>query len=214
MLRAMFSLALGVVGIGAASTPRSAGAVAGAEPEEDPLEGITRRQAVTNAREQITEVLYRYARGNDRADEAAIRSCFHPDSTHQHGSFKGLSSDFVPFAMKIITGLKTCTHMITNVSIDVVGDRAVSECYFLAHHRRRKKDAEGEEDFFLKGRYLDKFEKRDGLWKIVHRRGLHDFARVFDPASTLLDAAPPDQLSARKPDDPLYAMLAELHAGD
>ncbi len=89
----------------------------------------------------------------------------------------------------------------------------MSECYFLAHHRRTKKSAEGEEDWFLKGRYLDRFEKRDGVWKIAHRRGLHDFARTFDPADTSLDAAPAEQLSVHSTSDPLYAMLADLHSG-
>jgi hypothetical protein len=51
------------------------------------------------------------------------------------------------------------------------------------------------------------------VWKIIQRRGLSDFARVFDPAGSLLDAAPPEQLSLHNTDDPLYALLADLHAG-
>jgi hypothetical protein len=65
-------------------------------------------------------------------------------------------------------------------------------------------------DWFLKGRYLDRFEKREGSWKIAHRMGVSDFARTFVPSDTSLDNAPADQLSARKPADPLYTMLAEL----
>ena len=47
------------------------------------------------AKQAITEVLYRYARGWDRYDEETIRSCFHPDSEHAHGGFTGTSQDFV-----------------------------------------------------------------------------------------------------------------------
>ena len=46
------------------------------------------------AKQEITEVLLRYCRGCDRADEAALRACFHPGSIHSHGAFKGLSADF------------------------------------------------------------------------------------------------------------------------
>lgn len=185
------------------------------ESDRELLERLAAAQRETEARQQITEILYRYARGWDRRDGEAILSCFFPDSTTRHGGFNGLSTDFVDVALKATEHVKAMNHMITNVSIEFAGDRAVSECYFLAHHRRPVKDSpDQEQDWFLKGRYLDKFERRDGVWKIVHRRGLHDYSRTFIPADTSLDAAAADQLSQRKPDDPLYSMLAELGAGD
>ncbi|MFO1427764.1 MAG: nuclear transport factor 2 family protein [Steroidobacteraceae bacterium] len=209
-LRSMLALPLGV--LGAAAVLRSPPAAARTT-RPDELAALRTRLDDLEARAQITQVLHRYARGNDRVDEDALRSCFWPESTHQHGAFKGKSQDFVGFAFKVVSNLKNCSHIITNVSIDVAGGHAVSECYFLAHHRRGKAGGTGEEDYFLKGRYLDRFERRDGVWKIIHRRGVHDFSRLFDPADTSLDAKPAEQLSARKPDDPLYAMLAELAAG-
>jgi hypothetical protein len=164
------------------------------------------------ARQEITEVLYRYCRGCDRADEEALRACFHPDSVHSHGGFKGRSAEFIGLAMQIVRQLISSTHMVTNVMIELNGDRAVSECHFLAHHRRIKGSGAGEEDMFLKGRYLDRFERRDGTWKIAGRIGLHDFERVLDPADRTLAGAPAEQLGRKKPDDPIYAMLAALRA--
>jgi len=176
---------------------------------EEQIRRLTERQRITEAREQITEVLHRYARGWDRLDEEALRSCFFADSTHEHGAFKGLSSEFVSNGLAVVGKLRSVSHLITNVSIEIAGDRAVSECYFLAHHRREA--AMGtDEDWFLKGRYLDRFEERQGVWKIAHRRGLHDFSRTFRPADASLDAAPAGQRSARAPDDPWYALLASL----
>jgi hypothetical protein len=162
------------------------------------------------AKQEITEVLFRYCRGCDRADETALRACFHPGSMHSHGSFKGLSADFVDMAMRVVRPLKSCTHMLTNVMIEFDGDRAVSECHFLAHHRRQRADGAAEEDMFVKGRYLDRFEKRDGAWKIVSRTGLHDFERVLEPADRMLASAPPEQLGRKWPDDPLYALLGDI----
>jgi len=155
-------------------------------------------------------VLHRYARGWDRLDEEALRSCFFADSTHEHGAFKGLSSDFVSNGLAVVSRLRSVSHLITNISIEIAGDRAVSECYFLAHHRRESATGTGEQDWFVKGRYLDRFEARQGVWKISHRRGLHDFSRTFQPADVSLDAAPAEQRSARAPDDPWYALLAAL----
>lgn len=210
-LRAFFALPLGLFGLMAVAPAARAAAAQDSVPGAAELETLLAALHVTDARQQITEVLHRYARGWDRRDEASLRSCFHADSTHQHGAYKGPSADFITAGLKGTANVRSMSHLITNVSIEVAGDRAVCECYFLSHHRRPRKDATGEEDWFMKGRYLDRFEKREGLWKIAHRRGLHDYARTFVPADTSLDAAPAEQLSGRKPEDPLYAMLAELH---
>ncbi|MGV3480416.1 MAG: nuclear transport factor 2 family protein [Sphingobium sp.] len=165
------------------------------------------------ARQQITDVLFDYARGNDRLDEALLRSCFWPDSRHQHGRFKGLSQDFIGFAVKIVGGVIMTTHAISNVAIRLKGDRAFTECYFAAHHRRLNTAKTDEEDFFVSGRYLDRFERRQGVWKIAQRRGLTDWERVEPRADVSMATAPKEHLSQRKPDDPYYTMLAEFEAG-
>jgi hypothetical protein len=175
-----------------------------------PPDRTTEMLSALAAKQEITEVLFLYCRGCDRADETALRACFHPGSIHAHGGFKGASADFIDLAMRIVRPLKSSSHMITNVMIELDGDRAVSECHFLAHHRRDKADGSGEEDMFLKGRYLDRFEARDGAWKIVSRTGLHDYQRVQEPADQGLASAPADQRGRKKPDDPIYAMLAEI----
>ena len=43
------------------------------------------------AKQEITDVVYRYARGIDRLDFELVRSCYHPDAYDDHGAFKGLS---------------------------------------------------------------------------------------------------------------------------
>jgi hypothetical protein len=161
-------------------------------------------------KQAITEVLYLYARGWDRYDEETLRSCFHEDSLHVHGRFDGLSQKFVTNAMRNTKDVKSMTHMITNPMIEIRGDRAVSECSFFAHHRRDAADGSGEEDMFIKGRYLDIFEKRSAVWKIASRTGLSDFERVVPPADQTLADAAPAQLGQKKPLDPLYAMLENL----
>jgi hypothetical protein len=160
-----------------------------------PIDDLLDKQA-------ITEVLYRYCRGCDRAEEAAIRSCFHPGSLHRHGGFEGTSADFTVLAMKIILGTRRTKHLLTNVLIELQGAAAYSESHYFAYHRQVNPGTGAEQDYFSGGRYLDRFEKRDGAWKIAQRVGLIDFERheAPDPDSKL----PPSLLSQRYPEDDLY----------
>jgi ketosteroid isomerase-like protein len=162
------------------------------------------------AKHAITEVLYLYARGWDRFDAESLRACFHEDAHNVHGGSSRLAQDFITKGMQAMSDVKSMSHMITNPLIEIRGERAVSECSFFAHHRRMAADGSGEEDMFLKGRYLDVFEKRDGVWKIATRRRLHDFERVVPPADQTLANASANQLSDRKPNDPLYSLLHNL----
>ncbi len=141
-------------------------------------------------KQAITEVIHRYARALDRCDIELLRSCFHPDSTHDHGEFEGPSLKFCDWAMELLQRLTATQHHIGNVLIELDGDRAFSETYWVAYHRIPA-DAGGsgvvagrgaETDLFIGGRYVDRFERRAGAWKIARRVGLHDWQR-FEPAS-------------------------------
>lgn len=199
-LGAMFAL-------GAAATMAGGAQASAPKPKGG---GMAAQLDALTSRVQIEEVLMAYARSNDRLDEALLRSCFWPESTHKHGRFEGKSSDFVGFAVKILNSVKYTAHHISNVSITVDGDRAFSECYYFAHHRRDRKEGGGEEDAFFEGRYLDDFERRNGVWKIIHRRGLSDYSAPAIPAATAFADWPAGQHSLRYPDDDYYAMMAKF----
>jgi len=190
--------------------PFGAAAVGATAPAQAQVRGSRMdRLDLLDAKQQISEVLIAYARSNDRADEALLRSCFWPESTHHHGKFEGKSSDFVGFAFKIISGLKYACHHISNIAIEVKGDRAFSECYYFAQHRRTRK-AGGEEDVFFQGRYLDFFERRAGVWKIIRRRGLSDYTSPAIPAEVNHADWPEGQHSLRHPDDDYYRMRQQF----
>lgn len=197
-----------------------AGAAAGGQtvqakakaPAKRPLSLAEQVDALAS-RATIEEVLFDYARGNDHCDEAMIRDCFWPESTHKHGGYDGTSSGFVDFAMKILPKLKYSKHHITNVSVRVKGNRAFSECYYYAHHRRDRKDGTGEEDAFFEGRYIDLFERRGGTWKIIRRRGMTDWNSPATPAEAPYSAMVPGTHALRSKDDDYYKMLAIFEAG-
>lgn len=164
------------------------------------------------ARWAVEEVVLDYARGNDHADEAMIRGCFWPEATLKHGGFDDAASGFIDFAMKILPSLKYCKHHISNVSCRVNGDRAFTEAYYYAHHLRDRKDGGGEEDVFFEGRYIDIFERRAGVWKIIRRRGMTDWNSAATPAATPYSAMAPGTHALRSKDDEYYRMLAIYEA--
>lgn len=200
--RAMLGAVLTIpLTMAAASSP-----VAAATPGETKGGAMAGRLDALESKQAITELLYAYARANDRADEALLKSCFWPESTHKHGGFDGKSIDFVTFAAKIVGALKYACHHITNVAVEVKGDRAFSECYYFAQHRRDRKDGGGEEDVFFQGRYLDFLERRAGVWKIIRRRGLSDYTSPPIPSATPASSWPAGQHSEKYPVDDYYQM--------
>jgi len=150
------------------------------------------------AKQAITEVIFRYARALDRMDEALLRSVFHPGSRHSHfyegpssdpgiPSSKEAPGDFVAFALGVLSAYSRTHHQMGNTLIQMEGDSAATvETYFTAHHRMRARGDElapdnaydTEMDYFVGGRYLDRFENRDGHWKIVQRTGMTDWVRL------------------------------------
>jgi len=161
-------------------------------------------------RDEIHEILCRYCRAIDRLDEALLNGCFHPDATHHHG-YQGPSSEFRKFALAILRPLTATHHQLGNISIEIAGDTAFTECYFTAYHRL----APGVESIFgmlpdggdvvIAGRYIDRFEKRDGEWRIAHRIGVHDWRQDSAPCDSGFFNTP-DGRGTRDKSDPVYTI--------
>jgi SnoaL-like domain len=195
------------VGLAACATAEAAGG------HSAHMDALLERLDKVESRAAISEVLFRYARANDRADEAMMRDCFWPESTHKHGRFDGLSADFVGFASRIVTALKFAAHHISNVSIEQNADRAFSECHYFAHHRRTIANSAQEEDAFFEGRYLDFFERRNGVWKIIRRRGQSDYTSTAIPANVPFANWAAGTHSLHAPNDEYYIMRQTFLSG-
>lgn len=132
-------------------------------------------------KQEITEVMNRYLRGLDRVDADLIASVYHEDATDDRGpevSRGGAIKDFVPWCIGVLESLKSTWHQLGNVDIKLDGDKAFCESYFFAYHQIAKET--GDVDLIISGRYLDRFEKRDGVWKISHRIEVNDWTREDD----------------------------------
>ena len=165
---------------------------------------------------ECTELVYLLARALDRRDEKLLRSLFHDDATDDHGTFKGSASDFVTWVIPLLAKMERTQHCISNVLIEVDGDQAVGESYFVAHHDLTSPEG-NPAHMIAAGRYLDRFERRAGSWKISHRHAIFDW-NSWQPSTDGWDRSPAAARTYGRRDraDPLYPHLALLKesAGD
>ena len=117
-------------------------------------------------RSEILDCLHRYARGMDRHDREMVRSAYHDNAIDVHGSQAFTVEDFIDWAFAYHEQQLHHQHYITNVTIDVGGDTAHSEAYYLFVGRYPDRDIPL---VVAGGRYVDRLERRDGRWGIATR---------------------------------------------
>lgn len=122
-------------------------------------------------KEAIREASLRYTRGLDRHDDDIVAKAYHPGATDDHGGYIGDAAGFIRYAREGHSRNWTVHHhYITNQTIDLDGDMAHVETYFLATLRRES----GVVDM-VGGRYVDRFERQDGLWAVADRACLWEW---------------------------------------
>lgn len=128
------------------------------------------------ARACIEDSLARYARAIDRRDWEALRACYHPDATDEHGEFSGTLDEFIPWVSARHANVPFSSHFLGNCLVEFVDSTtALVETYFNAIQRKPAANGqEGEIDSDVIGRYLDRFELRDGAWKVAKRVVVYD----------------------------------------
>ncbi|HEV2651561.1 MAG TPA: nuclear transport factor 2 family protein [Rhizomicrobium sp.] len=152
------------------------------------------------ARQQIHDLHCDYMRAQDRLIPELHRSVFFDDATTDYGdAYRGGPDGFVAFAQGVLRPHLANHHMIGQAKIEVEGDVAFGEVYFQAHHRIVENGEE--EDLFVAGRYVDRYEKRAGTWKIAHRSELVDWIRREPRADAGLQGEHRFPWGSRAPDD-------------
>jgi SnoaL-like domain len=126
----------------------------------------------------IRRRLLDYCRGVDRGDAELVASVYHPDATDDHGSFKGLGIDFAEYVVRRLgANYEATMHTIGDSIIEFTGpDTARVETYVCA--RQRKQDESGPILETFGGRYIDRFERRTGEWKIADRVVVREWDKV------------------------------------
>ena len=157
-----------------------------------PIEKLVDKQA-------IYEVLLRYCRGIDRLDMALVRSCYHAGAIDHHPGFEGERDAYIAWVEPLLRRLVSTQHLLGNHLIELDGDRARSETYVTAYHLARPDSGPSVTTGL---RYVDRFERRDGAWRIADRVVLREWMREErDQRSTNPSEGP---AGARDRTDPVY----------
>jgi ketosteroid isomerase-like protein len=140
---------------------------------EERLDQVVLRQMLD--RERLYELVTRYCRAIDRADEELLLSCYHPDATQDHGAYKGEIPGLVTHlrGRALDPAKGALQHVVSNCRFELDGDVAHGETYL----RTVMTDAEGGQLLSF-GRYVDRFERREGEWRIAHRQVIIDVPRA------------------------------------
>ena len=127
-------------------------------------------------RQAIVDCIHRCARGVDRADEELVRSAYHPDAVEDHGMFVGDVDGLVGFLGAAHAPFPAYQRSVSNTSVELGGDVAHAESYYSCVLRR---DDRGRL-LVNGGRYLDRFERRDGEWRIARRGVVMEWEGTFE----------------------------------
>jgi hypothetical protein len=128
-------------------------------------------------RQEILDCVARHARGCDRFDVALVAKAFHADGVDEHGRAVNPGDKYGEWANEQhARGSIHNMHNITTHSCEIDGDVAHAESYVIGLFLNR----DGKTGRLLAGRYIDRLERRDGVWGIVVRRSTVEVALVAD----------------------------------
>jgi hypothetical protein len=155
-------------------------------------------------KEAIRQAALRYCRGVDRADEELLASAYHADAVDHHGATPFEGAAIAPGILGLVGKSKASLHQITNQFIQFQGpEAAAAETYFTAWQGM---EYEGADRMLLAiGRYVDRFEKRAGDWRIADRQVIVEHTQLL-PTEGVFPASQPG-LGRRDRDDPSYGAL-------
>ncbi|UGQ10981.1 nuclear transport factor 2 family protein [Yinghuangia sp. ASG 101] len=125
----------------------------------------------------ILDCVNNQSRGHDRHDVELMTSVYHPDGVDEHGPDVLLGPEYGTWANRQHASVfGDHLHNLTTHTCEIDGDVAHAESYVFGSMVGR----DGKTLVFLGGRYLDRLERRDGVWKIALRRCTMEWAFTAD----------------------------------
>lgn len=122
----------------------------------------------------LHELVLNYCRAVDRRDLVRLASLYHPDAIDDHGGmFCGSAKDYIAWLPSMLANFEATRHDITNALFSVSGEEANGELYTFAYHRTHGPSAK---EIIVGGRYVDRYAKRDGVWRFLHRSLVFDWS--------------------------------------
>jgi hypothetical protein len=131
------------------------------------------------ARAEIHHVLMSYFRHVDRLNLGLVRDLFFDDAYLNYRSYQGSIGGFVDeYLVDLPLRYARTVHFAGNVIIDLEGDAARTETYCIGHHTWNPEFRSDASFMVVWLRYLDRFERRHGEWKIARRDVVYDWVRT------------------------------------
>ena len=153
----------------------------------------------------IAEVVQNWAVWRDAGDWERFRTVWHEDGWMSATWFQGPAEQFIAVSKAGFEKGVNILHFLGGISVDVVGDRAISQCKMTITQRG---PLDGQlVDVVCTGRFYDFFERRDEAWKIVRRQPIYEMDRL-DALSPGLDFELEQDMLASFPEG--YRHLAYL----
>jgi hypothetical protein len=122
---------------------------------------------------EIEELLIRYCSCIDTKDFPRLSSVFTPDASIDYtksGGIAGPLPDVQAWLTKALAPFTVVQHMVTNIAIELDGDRATSVCSFYNPMGTPSEEAIGGTGlFFCGGFYRDELVRTDAGWRISKR---------------------------------------------
>ena len=139
---------------------------------------------------EIRELVENWVVWRDAGDWERFRTVWHDDGRMMATWFQGPADDFIRVSREGFERGVRILHFLGGTSVDVAGDRAVSQTKMTITQRAPVHDVLC--DVVCTGRFYDFLERRDGRWGLVLRQPIYEQDRLnpVDPAATLaLDQA-------------------------
>ncbi len=159
------------------------------------------------AKQEIYDVLCRYCRGIDRLDMNLVRGCYHADAVDHHTGFDGGLEEFLAWAESQLRQMDGTMHTIANHLIEVDGDRAVAESYANTWHWTERA-TKPSQNALTGTRYVDRFERRNGIWRIAERWAVRSFLRIEGQGMVVARDEAAGPIGRRDDQDPVYLAWA------
>ena len=135
--------------------------------DSDELQALMKRVQYLEDRAAILDCVMNQARGHDRHDAELMGSVYFSDGVDEHGPVIKTGPEYGEWANGVHTQVfEDHLHNITTPTCEIDGDVAHAESYVMGAMRAKG----GKIVSLMGGRYLDRLERRDGVWKIAVRR--------------------------------------------
>jgi len=135
--------------------------------------------------ETIRELVENWVVWRDAGDWERFRTVWHDDGRMMATWFQGPADDFIRVSREGFERGVRILHFLGGTSVDVAGERAVSQTKMTITQRAQVHGIEC--DVVCTGRFYDFLERRDGRWGIVLRQPIYEQDRIapVDPAARL-----------------------------